>query len=66
MIDKVDVKALNCPACGHVDLDFEHVAHTHYRCSICGAVIEVEEKKAFEGTPVGTVVELSGKIIDAA
>jgi hypothetical protein len=57
-------RALVCPGCQRVDLDFDELGDLRVRCSFCGAVVQVTEKRIFPrdaGRPAD-VVELHGEI----
>jgi hypothetical protein len=59
---------LNCPACSHVDVDFELLEYRRVRCFICGATVQVTHYEVFLGPPGELVdhVGFLGVVIDAA
>jgi ribosomal protein S27E len=42
---------LACPACAHVDLDYELLEYRVVRCHNCGATVQVTGYKVFLGPP---------------
>jgi hypothetical protein len=45
---------LLCPACNHVDLEFDFLEYRRFQCSLCGAIVRIVRYEAFlrcEGRP---------------
>ena len=46
--------SLHCPACSHVDIEFDFLGYRRFRCSLCGAVVRIVRYEVFlrcEGRP---------------
>lgn len=63
--NRTEYEILDCPGCGHMDLDFELLAHKLVKCFICGAVVQVTGYKVTLDTPdVGTdIIEYLGTVV---
>lgn len=60
-------QVLVCPRCQSVDVDFDDLGDLRVRCSLCGSLVLVTEKRLFakDSTRPVDVVELHGEIVSA-